>query len=65
MKAALYALHYIYSTHDHGISFTLEDMAHMHSYVHYPPSTDVEAYKDAIPPTQINSFTLLAYSDAC
>ncbi len=65
MKAALYALHYIHSTHDYGISFTLDDMAPMHSYVHYPPSTDVEAYKDAIPPTPINSSTLSAYSNAC
>ncbi len=37
----------------------------MHSYVHYPPSTDVKAYKDAIPLTPTNSSTLLAYSDAC
>jgi hypothetical protein len=65
MKAALYALHYIHSTHDYGISFTSEDMAPMHSFVHYPPSTDVEAYEDAILPTPTNSSTLLAYSDAC
>jgi hypothetical protein len=65
MKAALYALHYIHSTHDYGISFTLEDVAPMHSYVHYPPSTDIEAYEDAIPPTLTNSSTLSAYSDAC
>jgi hypothetical protein len=50
MKAALYVLHYIHSTHDYGISFTSEDTAPMHSYVHYPPSSDVEAYDDAIPP---------------
>ncbi len=65
MKAALYALHYIYSTHDYGISFTLEDMSPMHSYVHYPPSTDVKVYEDAIPPTPTNSSTLSAYSNAC
>jgi hypothetical protein len=65
MKAALYALHYIHSTHDYGISFTSEDVAPMHSYVRFPPSTNVEAYKDAIPPTTTNSSTLSAYSDAC
>jgi hypothetical protein len=65
MKAALYALHYIHSTHDYGISFTSEDMAPMHSYVHYPPLTNVEAYTDAILSTPTNSSTLLAYSDAC
>ena len=65
MKAALYALHYIHSTHDYGISFTSEAMAPMHCYIHFPPSTDVEAYTDAIPPTPETSSTLSSYSDAC
>jgi len=43
MKAALYALHYIHSTHDYGISFTSDSVAPMHSYIHFPPSSDVEA----------------------
>jgi hypothetical protein len=64
MKAALYAHHYIHSTHDYGISFTSEDVAPMHLYVHYPPPTDIEAYEDAIPPTPTNSSTLSAYSNA-
>jgi hypothetical protein len=50
MKSALYVLHYIHSTYDYGISFTSKDMAPMHSYIHFPPSTDIEAYTDAIPP---------------
>ncbi len=34
--------------------------------IHFPPSTNVEAYEDAIPaPKPTNSSTLLAYSDAC
>jgi len=65
MKAALYAFHYIHSTHDYGISFTSDLVAPMHSYVHFPPSTDVEAYSDAIPPTPATSSTLSSYSDAC
>jgi hypothetical protein len=65
MKAALYMLHYIHSTHNYGISFTSTDTALMHSYVHFPPSTNTEAYNDAIPPTLASSNTLLAYSDAC
>jgi hypothetical protein len=65
MKAALYALHYIHSTHDYGISFTSEDTAPMHSYVHHPPSSNVEAYNDAIPPRVDRSDTISAYSDAC
>ena len=37
----------------------------MHSYVHYPSSSDVEAYDDAIPPKLESSNTISAYSDAC
>ena len=38
----------------------------MHSYIHFPPSTDIEAYTDALPPTLTNSSTLSSYhSDAC
>jgi hypothetical protein len=65
MKAALYALHYIHSTHAYSISFTSDSVAPMHSYIHFPPSTDVEDYTDALPPTLTNSSTLSSYSDAC
>jgi hypothetical protein len=65
MKAALYTLHYIHSTHDYGISFSFEDIAPMHSFIHFPPSTNVEAYEDAVPPKPVNSSTLSAYSNAC
>jgi hypothetical protein len=65
MKLALYALHYIHSTFDYGITFTSKDMAPMHSYIHYPPSTDIEAYMDAIPQKPSTTQTLTAYSDAC
>jgi hypothetical protein len=65
MKAALYTLHYIHSTHDYSISFSSENIAPMHSFIHFPRSTNVEAYKDAVPPKPVNSSTLSAYSDAC
>ena len=65
MKAALYALHYIHSTFDYGISFTSDTLSPMHSYIHHPPSTDVEAYNDAIPPQPSTLPTISAYSDAC
>jgi hypothetical protein len=55
MKAALHALHYIHSTHDYGISFTSKSVVPMHSYIHYPHSTDVEAYQDATPPKSHDS----------
>ncbi len=65
MKLALYVLHYIHSTCNYDISSTSKDMAPMHSYIHYPPSNDVEAYTDAIPPKRLTTHTLLAYSDVC
>jgi hypothetical protein len=48
MKLALYVLQYIHSTFDYDITFTSKVMAPMYSNIHYPPSTDVEAYTDAI-----------------
>jgi hypothetical protein len=65
MKVALYALHYIHSTFDYGISFTSDSIAPMHSYIHHPASTDVEAYRDATPPKSHDSSALTSYSDAC
>jgi hypothetical protein len=53
VKVALYALQYIHSLHNYGISFTSKDLAPMHSFIHYAPSTDVEAHTDAIPPTLV------------
>jgi hypothetical protein len=58
MKAALYALHYIHSTFDFGISFTSDLVAPMHSYIHHPPLTDVEAYINAVPPMPTTSPTI-------
>ena len=65
MKAALYALHYIHSTHDYGITFTSSITSPIHSCVHFPTSLDVEAYTDAIPPPRENGAPLTSYSDAC
>jgi hypothetical protein len=65
MKAALYAFHYILSTHDYGITFTSSTTSPIHSFVHFPPSLDVEAYTDAIPPPWENGAPLTSYSDAC
>ncbi len=65
MKAALYVLHYIHSTHDYGISFTSNDVMPMHSYVHFPSSSNTEAYDGTVPPQLCSLNTLLAYSNAC
>jgi hypothetical protein len=37
----------------------------MHSYIHYPPSTNVKAYTDTIPPKPSTTQTITTYSDAC
>ncbi len=65
MRAALYALHYIHSTRDYRITFTSSDTSPIHTYVHFPDSLDVEAYTDAIPPSQTKCAPLTSYSDAC
>ncbi len=65
MWAALYALHYIHSTHDHGIHFTMSDMDPIHTFVHFPDSSDVEAYTDTKYPSPTHCCPLTSYSDAC
>jgi hypothetical protein len=66
MKVALYALHYIHSTHDYGITFTSSITSPIHTYVHFLDSLDIEAYTtDAIPPSWTLCAPLTAYSDAC
>ena len=44
MKSALYVLHYIHSTCNSGISFTSCHFQDAHSYIHFPDSSDAEAY---------------------
>ncbi len=69
LKSALYALHYIHLTYNCGTTFTLDYVKPMHLYIciHYPSSTDVVAYTDAIaiPPKLSTTFTILAYSNVC
>jgi hypothetical protein len=65
MKAALHTLHYIHSTQDYGISFNSNNIAPMHSFIHYLPTTDAKACTDTTPLTANNSSTLPSYSDAC
>ena len=65
MKAALYVLHYIHSTHDYGIYFTSRIRRPVHTYVHHPHSSDTEAYEDAVPPVKGQHHRFTTYSDAC
>jgi hypothetical protein len=65
MRTALYILHYIHSIHDQGIHFTSAATEPTHSFVHFPASSDAEAYTDAKPPSPTHSSPLTLYSDAC
>ena len=65
MRAALHVLHYIHLTHDFGIHFTLSSTDPVHTFVHFPDSSDVEAYTDAKPPSPSHQSPLTSYSDAC
>jgi hypothetical protein len=65
MKVALHALHYIHSTHNCGIQFTSSETDPIHTFVHFPDSSDVEAYTDAKPPSPYYSSPLTSYSDTC
>jgi hypothetical protein len=64
MKAALHALHYIHSTHDFGKHFTSSATDPVHTFVHFPDSSDVEAYTDAKPPSLSHQSPLTSYSNA-
>ncbi len=64
-NAALYVLHYIHSTINYGISFTSTEKAPLHTYMHFPHSSDTEAYGDALPPKPSQHYLLTTYSDAC
>jgi hypothetical protein len=65
MRAALYALHYTHSTHDHGITFSSTASTPIHTYIHFPDSADIKAYLDAKPPPSANCAPFTTYSDAC
>ena len=64
MRAALYVLHYVHSTHDYGISFSSRDRQPLHTFLHHPDASDAEAYSDALPPKMGREHHLTTYSDA-
>ena len=61
MKVAFHALHYIHSTHDHNIHYTLLIMDPVHTFVHFPDSSDIEAYTDTKAPSPSHSSLLTSY----
>ncbi len=65
MNAALYVLHYIYSTINYKFTFMSKLKAPLHIYMSFPYRLDTEAYKDALPPKLGNPHCLKTYSNAC
>jgi hypothetical protein len=65
MKAALYDLHHIHSTHDHIITFSSRVSLPIHSFLHQPDCLDIEAYDDVLPHKPSRQHHLTTYSDAC
>ncbi len=65
MHVALDILHYIHSTHDHSIPFTLSATDPVHTFVHFPDSLNIEAYTDAKPPSPSHPSPLTTYSNTC
>ena len=64
MKAALHALHYIHSTHDYGIVFTSKDKQPIHTFLHHPHRSDMEAFTDAVAPSPEEAHRMTTYTDA-
>jgi hypothetical protein len=61
----LYVLHYIHSTINYGRLFTSKETAPLNAFMHFPTSSDMEAYHDAIPHKEGRHHHLSTYSDAC
>ena len=64
MKSALYALQYVHSTNKYGISFTSKAKLSMHTCLHQPHETDLEAFEDTVAPTPEQSHRITTYTDA-
>ena len=65
VDSALYVIKYLRSMVEYGIAFHSDVTTAMTGFVHFPFHHDVEAYKDAMPPTAAEHDQLTAYSDAC
>jgi hypothetical protein len=58
-------LHYIHSTIDYSIWFTYTKLALLHTYMHFPHSSNTEAYTDALPPKPNYHHWFTTYNKAC
>ena len=65
LHAALHVLHYIQLTHDFGIHFTSSSTDPVHMFIHFPDSSDIEAYTDTKQPSPSHQSPLMSYSNTC
>ena len=63
-KAAIWALRYLYSTAEYGISFHSSASTTVQAFNHFPHHHDKEAYTDTTPPSPSECHQLTAFSDA-
>jgi hypothetical protein len=63
-QAALYALKYLYSTADYGISFHSDASNTIQAFNHFPHHHDKEAYTDATPPPAISLPSVMRAGEA-
>ena len=65
MKAALYVLHYINSTHNFGISLPSRFQEPIHMFLHQLDAFDVKAFTNTVLSKKDREHYLTTYSDAC
>ena len=65
MDSGISVVKYLRSTADYGIAFHSHASSPAAGYIHFPFHHDIEAFKDALPPTAAEHHCLTAYSDAC
>ena len=63
MKAVLHPLHYIHSTYNYVIVFASKDKQPIHTYLHHPHKSDMEAFTDAVPPSPEDAHRMTTYTD--
>jgi hypothetical protein len=64
-NGALFALHYIHSTINYGITFMSKESSALHANMFYPHASNIKAYSNAIPLEHHQHHHLTTYSNSC
>ena len=62
-KAVLQALYYIHSTHNYSIVFTSKDKQPIHTFLHHPHKSEMEAFTDAMTSFPDKTHCMTAYTN--